>query len=116
MIGEPQQRRTGNRAERRTAGGAEMPLGAGIATGPVTLATGTRGERALTADAATPRRRIVVLGAGRVGRIVVRAVRTRGFACLVVDRDQRALEEVVKLGAETLFGDAAKAIRNETSR
>ncbi len=90
-----------------TAGGAEIPAGAAIATGPVTLATGTRGERALTADAATPRRRIVVLGAGRVGRIVVRAVRMRGFACLVVDRDQRALEEVVKLGAETLFGDAA---------
>ena len=82
-------------------------MGAAIATGPVTLATGTRGERALTADAVRPRRRIVVLGAGRVGRIVVRAVRMRGFACVVVDRDQRALEEVVKLGAETLFGDAA---------
>jgi Trk K+ transport system NAD-binding subunit len=49
----------------------------------------------------------VVLGAGRVGRIVVRAVRMRGFSCLVVDRDQRALDEVAKLGAETLFGDAA---------
>ena len=50
---------------------------------------------------------IVVLGAGRVGRVVVRAVRQRGFRCVVVDRDSRRLEEVAKLGATTIFGDAA---------
>ena len=61
----------------------------------------------MTAAETASRRRIVVLGAGRVGRIVVRAVRTRGFACLVVDRDQRVLDEVARLGADVLFGDAA---------
>jgi len=90
-----------------SAGAAGVAAVAAPAGGPVTLATGTRGERSLSAEDASTRRRIVVLGAGRVGRIVVRAVRTRGFACLVVDRDQRALEDVAKLGAETLFGDAA---------
>jgi CPA2 family monovalent cation:H+ antiporter-2 len=75
---------------------------------PAAAAVGvSRGERDLGTDEAATRRRIVVLGAGRVGRIVVRAVRTRGFACLVVDRDQRVLDEVARLGAETLFGDAA---------
>jgi CPA2 family monovalent cation:H+ antiporter-2 len=72
-----------------------------------TVAGASRGERELGAEEAATRRRIVVLGAGRVGRIVVRAVRTRGFACLVVDRDQRVLDEVARLGAETLFGDGA---------
>ena len=101
------------RRDRRTEAGlagAEAGSGAlppAAPAGPVTLATGTRGERALASEGAASRRRIVVLGAGRVGRIVVRAVRMRGFACLVVDRDQRALDEVAKLGAETLFGDAA---------
>ena len=73
----------------------------------MTASTMTRAERSLAPAEAAARRRIVVLGAGRVGRIVVRAVRTRGFACLVVDRDQRALDEVARLGAVTLFGDAA---------
>ena len=67
----------------------------------------TRGEGALGEDAASERPSIVVLGSGRVGRVVVRAVRARGFRCVVVDRDQRALDEPVSLGAATLFGDAA---------
>jgi CPA2 family monovalent cation:H+ antiporter-2 len=50
---------------------------------------------------------IVVLGAGRVGRVVVRAVRTRGFRCVVIDRDPRKLEDLARTGATTLFGDAA---------
>jgi monovalent cation:H+ antiporter-2, CPA2 family len=50
---------------------------------------------------------IVVLGAGRVGRVVVRAVRTRGFRCLVVDRDQRRLDEIASTGAQVRYGDAA---------
>ena len=50
---------------------------------------------------------IVVLGGGRVGRVVVRAVRNRGFRCVVVDRDPRRLEELSRTGAATLFGDAA---------
>ncbi len=50
---------------------------------------------------------IVVLGGGRVGRVVVRAVRARGFRCVVVDRDQRVLDELAGMGAATLYGDAA---------
>jgi CPA2 family monovalent cation:H+ antiporter-2 len=67
----------------------------------------TRGELAVGEDAAAERLSIVVLGSGRVGRVVVRAVRARGFRCVVVDRDQRALDEPASLGAATLFGDAA---------
>jgi CPA2 family monovalent cation:H+ antiporter-2 len=50
---------------------------------------------------------VVVLGGGRVGRVVVRAVRARGFRCVVVDRDSRRLDELARLGAATVFGDAA---------
>jgi CPA2 family monovalent cation:H+ antiporter-2 len=50
---------------------------------------------------------VVVLGGGRVGRVVVRAVRQRGFRCVVVDRDPRRLEELAKMGATTVFGDGA---------
>jgi voltage-gated potassium channel Kch len=50
---------------------------------------------------------VVVLGAGRVGRVVIRAVRARGFACVVVDRDQAALAAAAEQGAATLYGDAA---------
>ena len=50
---------------------------------------------------------IVVLGVGRVGRLVVRAARVRGFRVIAVDRDERPLEDARRLGAATLFGDAA---------
>ncbi|MEO6207698.1 MAG: cation:proton antiporter family protein [Candidatus Limnocylindrales bacterium] len=50
---------------------------------------------------------VVVLGGGRVGRVVIRAVRRRGFRCVVVDRDPARLEEVAALGAIPLYGDAA---------
>jgi CPA2 family monovalent cation:H+ antiporter-2 len=66
----------------------------------------TRGELA-TAGADDGRLSVVVLGSGRVGRVVIRAVRARGFRCVAVDRDQRRLEEVAAMGAATLFGDAA---------
>jgi CPA2 family monovalent cation:H+ antiporter-2 len=64
---------------------------------------GSRGERLGEED----RVAVVVLGAGRVGRLVIRAVRARGFRCVVIDRDQAALDAIADLGAATLFGDAA---------
>ncbi len=67
----------------------------------------SRSEAAIDPDEDARRPTIVVLGAGRVGRVVVRAARRRGFRCLVVDRDPQRLEEVAALGAVTLFGDAA---------
>jgi CPA2 family monovalent cation:H+ antiporter-2 len=65
----------------------------------------TRGELALADEDRLGA--IVVLGGGRVGRVVVRAVRARSFRCVVVDRDQRVLDELAGLGAATLYGDAA---------
>jgi CPA2 family monovalent cation:H+ antiporter-2 len=50
---------------------------------------------------------VVVLGAGRVGRVVIAAIRARGFRCVVVDRDRTKLDEAARLGAATLYGDAA---------
>jgi K+:H+ antiporter len=67
----------------------------------------SRTERTLSEDDEASRPTIVVLGAGRVGRVVVDAVLLRGFRCVVVDRDVRRLEPVGRLGATTLFGDAA---------
>ncbi|MFP5343782.1 MAG: cation:proton antiporter [Candidatus Limnocylindria bacterium] len=50
---------------------------------------------------------VVIMGAGRVGRVVIKAVRRRGFRCVVVDRDPRRLEGITALGATVVFGDAA---------
>ncbi len=69
-------------------------------------ATEIRGELARDGED-EDRPAVVVLGAGRVGRVVIRAVRQRGFRCIVVDRDQRRLDDMAALGAATLFGDVA---------
>jgi monovalent cation:H+ antiporter-2, CPA2 family len=80
-----------------------------VAEPPVEALGGfSRGELATAGeDARADRPAVVVLGAGRVGRVVVRAVRGRGFRCVVIDRDPSALEEAATTGAATLFGDAA---------
>jgi monovalent cation:H+ antiporter-2, CPA2 family len=67
----------------------------------------SRTEQALDPADESHRPAVVVLGGGRVGRVVVKAVRRRGFRCIVVDRDARRLEDLAALGATTLFGDAA---------
>jgi CPA2 family monovalent cation:H+ antiporter-2 len=67
----------------------------------------TRTELAFAPVSGEERSGVVVLGAGRVGRVIVQAVRARGFRCVVVDRDQRRLDDVARLGAATLYGDAA---------
>lgn len=66
---------------------------------------GGHGVRAAYASDGRPH--VVVLGAGRVGLLVTRAVRTRGFGCVVVDRDRRRLDEAARLGAQVVYGDAA---------
>jgi CPA2 family monovalent cation:H+ antiporter-2 len=78
------------------------------ATGPgVSAADLSRTEQGIGGEDQLRRPTVVVLGAGRVGQVVARAVRNRGFRCLVVDRDARQLEAVERLGAVTIFGDAA---------
>jgi CPA2 family monovalent cation:H+ antiporter-2 len=65
------------------------------------------GHAGRIAFASDGRPHIVVLGAGRVGLLVTRAVRTRGFGCVVVDRDRHRLDEAARLGAQVVYGDAA---------
>ena len=80
----------------------------GVEVGASGVAAGaSRTEQAITAEEEGRRPGIVVLGAGRVGRVVVTAARARGFRCVVVDREARRLETVKRLGAATVFGDAA---------
>jgi len=88
-----------------TPGGQAVTTPGGQA---VTTPGGDPGSEPGARPGAEPARlAIVVLGVGRVGRLVVRAGRIRGFRVIAVDRDERPLEDVRRLGAATLFGDAA---------
>ena len=80
-----------------------------VARAPARMGTGARSrtERAFDLGDESRRPTVVVMGAGRVGQVVARAVRQRGFRCVVVDRDTRRLEAVERLGVVTVFGDAA---------
>jgi K+:H+ antiporter len=94
------------RHEARRPAGAAGPFD--VAVHPPAGATATtRTELAYGGEDAERRLAVVVLGAGRVGRVVVRAVRQRGLRCVVIDRDSVRLEQAAQLGAETIFGDAA---------
>jgi CPA2 family monovalent cation:H+ antiporter-2 len=86
----------------RAPGRAAPPL---AASQPV-----IRGGRARDQEDESRGPAIVVLGAGRVGRVVIQAVRARAFRCIVVDRDQRRLDEAAAMGVATLFGDAANPV------
>lgn len=55
----------------------------------------------------TGRRHVTILGGGHVGWLVARAVLARGFECVVVDRDRRRLDAFARMGARTVYGDAA---------
>ncbi len=67
----------------------------------------SRTEQAIDQEDEARRPTVVVLGAGHVGQVVARAVRLRGFRCVVVDRDARKLEALERLGTVNVFGDAA---------
>ena len=93
------------RLERRAAatlGSAREPVG-----DPAGGRGGGHGARPAYASDGRPH--VVVLGAGRVGLLVTRAVRTRGLGCVVVDRERRRLDEATRLGAQVVYGDAASA-------
>jgi K+:H+ antiporter len=108
------ERRADSRNETAVAhpdGSATEPtaLDMSFARAPARMGTGARSrtERAFEQDDEARRPTVVVMGAGRVGQVVARAVRQRGFRCVVVDRDTRRLEAVARLGVVTVFGDAA---------
>jgi CPA2 family monovalent cation:H+ antiporter-2 len=97
--------------------GGEAPAGGGalvggeapVARAPARMGAGARWrtERAIDEEDEARRPTVVVLGAGRVGRVVANAVRLRGFRCVVVDRDARKLAALERLGTINVFGDAA---------
>jgi K+:H+ antiporter len=78
-----------------------------VAEPPVAGSAPTSRSEQLLAEDGEGRASVIVLGAGRVGSVVARAMRARGFRCVVVDRDQAALDALASVGAATLFGDAA---------
>jgi CPA2 family monovalent cation:H+ antiporter-2 len=82
---------------------------ASVARAPARMGAGARWrtERAIDEEDEARRPTVVVLGAGRVGRVVANAVRLRGFRCVVVDRDARKLAALERLGTVNVFGDAA---------
>lgn len=88
---------------------SEERAGRAHAAAPATpgAAPTARGEVEHAAGGETARLGIVVLGAGGVGRLVIRAARVRGFRVVAVDRDQSRLDDAARLGASTLYGDAA---------
>ncbi|MEX1170382.1 MAG: cation:proton antiporter family protein [Chloroflexota bacterium] len=88
---------------------ATTPDEAPLDRAPARMGAGARWrtERAIEEDDEARRPTIVVLGAGRVGRVVANAVRLRGFRCVVVDRDARNLARLERLGTVNVFGDAA---------
>jgi CPA2 family monovalent cation:H+ antiporter-2 len=92
-------------AAEREPGGVEPPA----ARAPARMGAGARWrtERAIDEEDEARRPTVVVLGAGRVGRVVANAVRLRGFRCVVVDRDARKLAALERLGTVNVFGDAA---------
>jgi CPA2 family monovalent cation:H+ antiporter-2 len=92
-------------ARQAAVGGAEGSGGMAIIEDPIGGRGGGHGGRAAFASDGRPH--VVVLGAGRVGLLVTRAVRTRGLGCVVVDRDRRRLDEAARLGAQVVYGDAA---------
>lgn len=94
-------------ADGGTAAAGAPPSGPVIQPPKPGTAGTSRTEQLLTRSADEHRPAVVVLGGGHVGGVVVRAVRNRGFRCVVVDRDPRRLEELSRTGAATLFGDAA---------
>lgn len=79
----------------------------GVAPSRIHAADLSRTEQAIDPDDEARRPTVVILGAGRVGQVVARAVRLRGFRCVIVDRDARKLESVARLGTVNVFGDAA---------
>jgi CPA2 family monovalent cation:H+ antiporter-2 len=91
----------------RSGAPADAATGGALGGAPSRTAELSRTAQALDQDDEARRPTVVVLGAGHVGQVVARAVRLRGFRCVVVDRDVRKLEALERLGTVNVFGDAA---------
>ncbi len=90
------------------------PLARGIARDPrLARLIGSR-SAALTrleadAEGAAFRAHAVVVGSGRVGRLVIGGLARRGFQFVVVSDDRRDIERLRAQGRPALFGDASNA-------
>ncbi|MEW5945185.1 MAG: monovalent cation:proton antiporter family protein [bacterium] len=76
---------------------------------PVVYARGTRGARAR-------RITVVVLGAGKVGRLLAQRLHERSHEVVVLDADERAIGKAKALGLEALRFDAATCDDDEALR
>ncbi|HEX5939858.1 MAG TPA: cation:proton antiporter, partial [Dehalococcoidia bacterium] len=69
---------------------------------------GTAETLAGASDIETLRNHAVLVGYGRVGRIIARVLDTRGFTSLVIDQDRRTVEMLRGRGVPSLYGDAGR--------
>jgi CPA2 family monovalent cation:H+ antiporter-2 len=53
-----------------------------------------------------PARHTIVCGYGRLGMVLVDALKRRGFACVVVDNDPASVREAIADGVPAIYGDA----------
>jgi len=51
---------------------------------------------------------VLIIGYGRVGATIVRALRQVGIDVIVVDQDRTIIEDLQKEGVKTIFGDATR--------
>ncbi len=56
-----------------------------------------------------PARHTIVCGYGRLGMVLVDALKRRGFACVVVDNDPASVREAISHGVPAIYGDAGNA-------
>jgi CPA2 family monovalent cation:H+ antiporter-2 len=68
---------------------------------PARLSAGRR-------EATEFRNHAVLVGYGRVGRVVARVLGTRGFTCLVIEQDRKTVETLQARGIPTIYGDAGR--------
>jgi monovalent cation:H+ antiporter-2, CPA2 family len=90
---------------------ASIVLSGGVVRGTDLAASalgGREGKRVQSAETQPTalRRHAVVLGYGRVGRTVVRALRNRGFPHVVIDADYQLVERATRAGEPITFGEA----------
>lgn len=55
-----------------------------------------------------PRHRVIVVGYGPVGRILVRLLRESGLSPMVIDLNHEAVNELTREGIDALYGDATQ--------
>lgn len=53
-----------------------------------------------------PARHTIVCGYGRLGMVLVDALKRRGFSCVVVDNDPISVREAIRDGVPAIYGDA----------